>query len=401
MRWVFALWALSLLIWSCSDDESQATDIVLVEAPTRLPFIENFWDPQPYETLAVRFVAKLEPGVEDVDSIICRVRDVNGDVVDSFELFDDGGTILHESGSTCQLPQSGDAEAGNGNYTRIIQPWEFASNWSGQEFSFEFSASHPSITIRGAAHTAQTWVPTVEIRTIADPPGQFTFCVDTAYIEMHISRDSTDRVESVIIGYQMPGPGDGLGGIGLACTAVSGDTIWRGFMSTSNTTWAELGRGDILAQVRTRQGINRLVGLEYGLSLEPPFVDTSINPDTIRLTAFDTPYEFRVQSETLSCQWPRLTRFARSEIFSTNSTSAISVLVVSQTLTDCGLFGDQVAQDGISTGRVQLQSSAFTDPQLLVIRLRSGLGASTLCSGMNMYFSTRYDDIRIVVLPPL
>ena len=399
MRWILALLLVSLAIWSCDEVESPQSRIVLLEAPDRLSFLYYYWDPQPYETTSVRFVVSLDPPVADVESVQCRVLvgDHNGTLVDSFTLYDDGGTI-QRIGSECEAPYSGDHEANNGNFTRVIRPWVFAPNYPGVPVWFRFYVAHRESDFQLVEHAAATWRPYFTLDYTATPPDFFTYCDDSAVFELHLTRDPTDEIERVRIGYSNYAWFESE----YPCVPTSGDSIWRGAVPSSDDGWYNSSGNRIAVWAQTRLGYSEMVWLEYSFQPDPPSVDLSHTVDTLRIQNSAAAETLYVVSQALACPTRGIVGNAATFPWTTMPTFPFWTSRLDYEFLDCGTDGDAVEGDGLATARYLVFASNTATPQDLTIVTMSGISHYVSCSFIDDdgLMHARFDTVRVFVIPP-
>lgn len=398
MRWILLGLIAAFVFWGCDEDESTSADIVLVEAPARLPFVGSYWDPQAFETLSVRFMVKLEPPLSGVDSVICRVYDQNDSKIDSFELFDDGGQFERHEGSICQLPYSGDHEAGNGTYTREIKSWEFAPNISGSQFTFRFSASHPHALIREATHVAYTWAPWISISDIVVAPVELPLCEDEFVIEAKLFCDSLDSLTSVIFGNAPYS--DYIQHPLAVCTRISGDTIWRGVVSRDN--WRGFTSDELMLQAHSSKGVKKSVFLNQLFTFRSTTVDAGVTPDTFQLSALGVNDTFLIKCALEMC--PEYSNEPIGSDFIPEPDSDTLDLRSIGNMNDCGINGDESPNDGIHTGRLVIFSPNLNAPHSLEVDFVAGIADYTdSCHYYGSYYYLSHSTVTtktITLLPP-
>lgn len=400
MRWMLALGLAAFMFFGCEDEESAPQlQVVLVEAPTRLPYMTNSWDAQPLETTAVRFIARLEPEQGDVDSILCGIIDINGDQIDSFVLLDDGGQIEHWDHSTAESVLSLDSIAGDGLYTRGVYTYPSVTNFRGEQYTIDFRAIRDDEVLARVEHHAETWMPWVEMTYSAVPASHFTLCDDSAVFTFVIARDVDDLIEEVRVGYR--GSGEELAEGGSLCTATWGDSIWSGSVSSRSNGWQNAGQATIYALIRTRLGYVGVHPLVYRLIsniMSPDFSDT---PGQVQLSSLDVMDTIYVMAEHFECAERGIVGRAQCYVSDIWSNSSIELTRIDFILLDCGTNGDENANDGVHTGRIGIRATELTAPVSVEVSIISGFAETENCDVPDSHYEDdRLDVVTITVLPP-
>ncbi len=399
MRWVLVVAFAAFVFFGCEDEESaDTTQIVLMEAPTRLPFVEDRYRPQAFETTAVRFITKLVPAVTEIDTIVCNVYDFLGGKVDSFLLLDDGGLIEHWENTPCESALTGDSIAGDGLFTRSIHAEVFSVNYLDAEYTFVFRASHHSFSVRGAVHSAETWAPQFELVSLQITPEFIPPCEDSMVVALHVRRDSTDYIEGVAVGF--PGHQNQLYRTLADFTALSGDSIWRAAVAHNNHSWADLLIGGLVIGISGRLGRYETMPISQFYSTPSPAIDLSHTADTFRVSAVSVPETLMVKVGLSLCPGrvpDRVAAEARSLNVPTNWTSTLRI---GDDLNDCGRDGDEIAGDGIHTMSVIVIANELAQAFTSTLRVRAGATAHPFpCQNAEFVGATDAEKL-ITFLPP-
>ncbi|MBL0061807.1 MAG: hypothetical protein IPP40_10095 [bacterium] len=201
MKWLLGLLLAAFVIYGCEEDKETPVEIELVSAPTRLPYTEDQFHSNGWDTTEVRFVVRLTGDIAGIDTVICGIYDDLGGKVDSFHLFDDGNQEYHWTNTNCEDERTNDSEAGDGLYTRTIRPARVITNYSGAQYQFRFKAMKGNSSVATAEHWAESWAPTYTFTDIELEPTIIPPCSDSLRVTLKLTRDSSDYVENVSLGF--------------------------------------------------------------------------------------------------------------------------------------------------------------------------------------------------------
>lgn len=203
-------------LWGCeetTDNHLQVARVSILEAPVAvLANLDSFYV----------YRIKADEGYAP-DSIVCTLADESE--VRTFALFDDGGTDSLWGPDFASV-RSGDIAAHNGTFTRAIN-FHALTGGTAADFLFEFM---PYVN---GAPDAQVGPTITVLARIPEPcsllawpqNNEFAECFAPINMEVRVSRDSSDRVDSVwmvVWGGSRP-EFQNL----LPFVAAAGDTVWR------------------------------------------------------------------------------------------------------------------------------------------------------------------------------
>ncbi|MCB1059996.1 MAG: hypothetical protein KDB65_07185 [Calditrichaeota bacterium] len=399
MRWILLLGSALFICFGCDEDNQDkpfpASRIVIVEAPASLPFLEEWWNPQPYESTAVRFIVEISPDVSDVDTIVCNVYDQLGGKVDSFLLLDDGSAIEHWDISPCETAITGDSIANDRHFTRDIHAEDFTANYAGAEYTFSFYAVGNSCPVFSAEYAASTWAPMVELVSAAITPSALPPCGDSMIVYLTLRHDIADSIEGVELGFDFFD-----GNINHPIThfsPISGDSMWRAAVSGNSDIWQEFN--GLSAGYHTKFGLLETFSLGAFYSIPLPEASLQLTADTFQLHHYQFPETLWVLAEISLCDSSTTDRVAATY----SPLSAMSHWRVETPflyLTDCPINGDQHPRDGIFTGFSLITADSLAQPYSAPIRIEAGTTWShNPCFGTDMINSLRVEK-TIVLLPP-
>jgi len=398
MKWLLGLLLAAFVILGCEEDKETPVEIELVSAPTRLPYAEDQFHSNGWDTSEVRFVVRLTGDIGGVDTVICGIYDDLGSKVDSFHLFDDGNQEYHWTNTNCEDERTNDSEAGDGLYTRMIRPARVITNYSGAQYQFRFKAMKGNSSVATAEHWAESWAPTYTFTNIELEPNIIPPCSDSLRVTLKLTRDSSDYVENVSLGF--PGMFGGLHSVLGQFTALSGDSVWRVAVAYNDYTWADFDYGDLVVGVHGRLGILRTTELSPYYTIRTPEVSLDATADSFHVSATMTADTFWVKANVVLCSGQNPDRVS-TELLYFNVPSHWSLTYARTELNDCGQYGDEVAHDGIHTTYVLLVADAFAREFVTNIQLQSG---ATLvpdpCNWWPDRINTRVNTKLITFLPP-
>ena len=356
-------------------------------------FHSNGWD-----TSEVRFVIRLIGDIGGIDTVICGIYDDLGGKVDSFHLFDDGNQEYLYPNTECEDERSSDSESGDGLYSRTIRPARVITNYSGAKYQFRFKAMKGNSSVATAEHWAESWAPAYTFTSVDLEPATVPLCTDSMRIAFTLSRDSTDRIDSISVGFINIGVG--LHTVLGRLTAVSGDTMWRGWIAAGNNGWEEYDNRGLNIEVYSRLGLSRTKALSPYYTLLSPEVSLDATLDTFHVRETLTPDTFWIRANVVLCSGQHPDPVSAELIYFAVPTHW-SISYGSSELYDCGLYGDEVAHDGIFTTYVLLVADAFAGEFQANIAVRSGATLnSDLCfSGHDRINSANYSKY-VRFLPP-
>ena len=221
MRNVLLLTAAAMLVlaglWGCGTDIHNGlrhAELTFLSAPSALlANVDTFY------TYAVHVSG------EYADSVFCEVRRPDSSEVNGFTLFDDGNGMAI-GGPSYASPTSGDIAANNGTFTRSINSRLLADGVTG---SYRFT-----FLVMSAGGTGFLSPPlSVQIENVTaceifawPQDSDFAECFAPVSMEVRVSRDSSDRVDSVWVELLQTGAIHPFRSA-LLFEPVSGDTMWN------------------------------------------------------------------------------------------------------------------------------------------------------------------------------
>ena len=398
MNWLLGLLLAAFVILGCEEDKETPVEIELVSAPTRLPYTEDPNHSNGWDTTEVRFVVRLTGDISRIDTVICGIYDDLGSKVDSFHLFDDGNQAYLYPNTECEDERSSDSEAGDGLYSRSIRPARVITNYTGAQYQFRFKAMKGNSSVATAEHWAESWAPTYLFTSLELEPTIIPPCSDSLRVTLKLTRDSSDYVENVLLGF--PGMFGGLHDILGEFNSLSGDSIWHVAIAYNNPNWAGFDFGDLTVEVRGRLGIFRTTSLSSYYTIRAPDVDISLMPDSFHVSQTLVPDTFWVKARVELCSGQTPDRVSTELVYFSVPTHW-SVSFYRTELNDCGILGDEVAHDGIFTTFALLVADAFASPFPANVTLRSGatLYSDPCADGPDRINSTS-NSKHVTFLPP-
>lgn len=400
MRWMLALGFAAFVFFGCEDEESEPQlQIVLVEAPTRLPFDGINSALQPFETTAVRFIARLEPAQSDVDSILCGIIDINGDQLDSFVLLDDGGQVEHWDHSTAESVLSLDSIAGDGLYSRGAYTHPSVTNYRGEPYTITFRAIRENEVLARAQHYAETWAPWVEITEVSVSPNSLPLCQDSMTVTATIKIDEIDSIVAVAFGpaYYYNSYIHEVG----YCTPISGDTIWSGRAPRDAENWSHWGEAPVKLHVTTVLGGLLNYNLEDIAPVALPSVDLGLTQDTLWLRAATT-----IDTIPIKCLMDLCAEYNDEpiglELFWDYSSHQGIEFEGTDYLQDCGLRTDSIAGDNIYSGSLIVFAENLSAPFTTEVRIEAGVVEEhgNHCDGYLYFVESVHRTHQITIVPP-
>lgn len=374
MRWTLGILLSAMVFYGCKEDKNEEpVQIVLLEAPTRLSYVESRYDPQPYETTGVDFSVKLVPAVSSIDTIVCVVRDDLGSKIDSFLLLDDGSLLEHWDHSSCELPVTGDSVADDGIYSRSIRASEFTPNYSGAEISFGFYANSGEVEINELFHTAITWQPWFELECIHFSQELLPPCENLTVIQVELARDSFDFIRSVYLGYWGP-VGNVYGSMGHF-QPISGDTIWHIVVSPDTLPWENLAESSLAIGVTGEIGRNFRFNLHSFYDF--PLVDMNADSivDTLQIRQFSVPETLWVHAHAELC-WHRVPDRVSMSYYGIAIGDHWHVENGnSPPMNDCGIGADAVANDHVFTTFTLISADSLAQEHNIIVQMYGGVCA--------------------------
>lgn len=400
MRWMLALGLAAFVFFGCEDEESEPQlQIVLVEAPSRLPFESIEIETQPYETSAVRFIARLEPAQDDVDSILCGIIDINGDQLDSFVLLDDGGQVEHWDHSTAESVLSLDSIAGDGLYTRGAYTHPSVTNFRGEPYTIDFRAIREGEVLATTEHHAATWSPWVEITEVSVSPNSLPLCQDSMTVTATIRTDEIDSIVSVTFGPATYYNSD-IHAVGQ-CVPVSGDTIWSGVAARDAENWSHWGEAPVTLHVTTVYGGLLNYNLEDIAPVVLPSVDLGLTQDTLWLEAATA-----IDTIPIKCLMDLCAEYNDEplgiELFWDYSSHQGIEFEGTDDLQDCGLGSDSIAGDNIYSGSLIVFAENLSAPFTTEVRVIAGVVEEdgNRCDGYLYFVESVERTHQITIVPP-
>jgi hypothetical protein len=203
-------------LWGCSEprDGYPPWELTLLSAPSALlANVDTFY------TYAVHVTGG------HADSVLCDVRRPDGSTLTGFALLDDGNST-DIGGPSYASPTSGDIAANNGTFTRSINSRLLADGIAG-DYRFTFLV----MTGGGTGHLSPPLNVQIENVTACEifawpQDSIFAECFAPIDMEVRVSRDAFDRVDSVWVEVRQ-GNGSRPFWKVLLFEAAAGDTVWR------------------------------------------------------------------------------------------------------------------------------------------------------------------------------
>lgn len=398
---IAVLLASSFLMFSCEEERSEPVyTLTLVEAPIRLPYdTDGEWrvGQDGYDTIAVKFSVALSPPADEIDTIFCRMLDSDGFAIAEMLLFDDGNEGEHHDVETWQQPYTGDSIRGDFVYSARVIPANVVSNYTGSNYTFVFEARFEGRSYAQTSHDAQTWISWVRLNGVSFSEEEFTLCTDSVVVELELTRDSTDIIDSVHIGRMAYYDGGLVSPATLV--AVSGDTLWRGVIrrdSLSFYIWDDESFG---LEVFTRLGYPTLHMLAYYMELNQPQVDTSLMPDSVVLGGASAEEPVIMTIGMVTCAEDGWIGPAGAEFTDWSSEPEFPLTFNgNRILNDCGEQFDESEGDGLFTGAFYMNGSQLHDTIRVNLEITSGLDEDDHCES-NYYMIDSTFSVTVFVLP--
>ncbi|MCC6476937.1 hypothetical protein IT157_07760 [bacterium] len=395
------LLASSFLMFSCEEERSEPVyTLTFVEAPTRLPYDTDGQSREGedgYDTIAVRFSVALSPPADEIDTIFCTVLDEQQFEVADILLFDDGNLSEHHGTDAWQEPYTGDSAYADFIYSGRVIPADRLANYAGARYTFLFAAGHEGATYAQVSYVAETWVPSAQIEQVTFSEEEFTLCTDSVVVELELTRDPTDIIDSVHIGRMAYYDGGLASPATLA--AVSGDTLWRGVIRRDSLSFYNWDNESFGLEVFTRLGYPTLHMLAYYLELNQPQVDTSLIADSVVLGGATTEEPVIMTIGMVTCAEDGWIGPAGAEFTDWSSEPEFPLTFNGNRIfNDCGEQFDESEGDGLFTGAFYMNGSQLHDTIRVNLEITSGLDEDDHCES-NYYMIDSTFSVTVFVLP--